>query len=267
MFEGYKTRFWNKDHYEYTEHPPDHVGLTSILAFWPDVIDDELIKKFYGYEDPDEFPRHELEWVYADILYAHAPRTDIGTVVGLKVRELWYQDWSVQHVLKIHYAIWRDMTIEVCKHPWLLERIAKDDNLPLEGQSILLVFQDKYDELEDITKQRYAWLKDLDNCLNKGGQLPDSFKSGVGQLGGTCWSPLGRIAYADLVAILCDKPEWITENTKKLEADHLKKNRWWFVQGIPFNTTYHPVNEVIRLTTADFREKMEEYFLDRFGRE
>lgn len=263
MFDGYKTRWWNKDHYEYTEHKPDHVGLTQLLAFWPAVIDNELIDKFYKYEDPKGFPRHELEWVYADLLYTFAPRPSTTTSVGLKVRELWYQDWSLLHIRKIYYGVWRDLILEVLKHDWLVERISNDILLPPEGQAILKIFQNKYSEVEEEDKTAYTWLETLNECLNNNGKLPDVFPAGVWNLGGLRWSPLGKIANADLVAILCGKPEWITENTKKLEAKHLERSYMIFVNKLAIHLTHYPINEVIRLEPDEFRSTMEDYYQNK----
>lgn len=258
MLEGYQTRYWDKDHYVYTDHPPELRKLRELLVYWPDAIDEAFIDKLYNYEDPDEFPRYEFEWVAANALYKNAPSLERNTKVGKKVQELWYQDKYETIVDAIGEYVWKDLYDYLGSMVWVQEKIVNDEDIYIRDRAFIAAYWGLDLEPYKGVKDSWTWVWRLRDCLHEGEELPALFLPTHGELADEEPTPFGEMALADIIAILCNT-DWLESNEKPLSEDHNQGVIWEW--GGPAGNwlrgrSYKPINELIRSDTL--RDDIEE---------
>ena len=264
LFEGYETRYWNGKEYEYTKHPADPNAFMTVLVHWPKCITKDFIDKLYKYEDSKEFPRYEMEHVIAYSLCQNALDLDRDTKVGRLTRDYWYDTWREEGRNRINDLIWRDVYLNAAKKSWLVDKILEDDDVYITAKLILAVFADRHKEEKYATllqSDAHKWLlyfadhKDKEKLTLP---LPNP------ELCSWIRTPIGYMARADLVAVLCNRPEWLEDLKGELSKPESVRVKLRAVPGFPnalIPSRHFPINEALR--TKTLRADLDKLFRDK----
>lgn len=251
---GYQTKYWDKDHYVYSNWPADKQAFAEVIEHWPKCITKSFIDDLYKYKD-DEPPTFQLEHTIAWALYQNAPNVDHETPVGLKVREYWLSGWRNTGVSRLNALVWTDIFRWVSKRRWLVELLYEEEALDWQATAVLAAFTGDYnserlyraDENGQYgftlkgTVALFPWVSTLIQCLN-GGHPPFALDDVMVKPVSTA---LGYMAAVDLISILCDRPDWVTWYADELQQPIFIRRQIDWYNGRWYSEYESPTNEFL----------------------
>lgn len=253
---GYETKYWNKDHYEYTRHPANKQAFAEIIEQWPGCITKEFINELYNWEEPKEFPRFELEGTIALALAENALNLDVQTRMGELVRDAWFDPWLSDNYEMVNGLVWNDLYTYVAERAWLRDRFYTSRNVSWAAALIVGAIAGEIETnkvLQTLTIS-YPWALELQKCW-KGEQYTIPIPQSMNQIIPTSF---GRMIALDLIAVLCNRWEWMSTIADEYNqpfytrVDYVERDGNW---GIEYE---NPVNELIR--SVSLKEDLDLYF-------
>lgn len=143
----------------------------------------------------------------------------------------------------------------IVEMPWLFEMTVASDAIDKRARYILQAFAGTLDEMDPMI-YGWAWLlqdhlKDPELTIPEDPDPASDYMSSHG-------TALGVMKTLDLLAVLCDRPDWLPQIKKTIVQPKHLFNRWFQIGMNFFAFPVFPYNELIR--SENLKEDLEKFF-------
>jgi hypothetical protein len=222
------------------------------LDYWPKMDAETLTRYLLTVARPSSLEREDA----AAILATHVHGDQIYTYSGpIRDRALdsWALNWysGLSNNLADPAQLWY---LGAKSRFWLREKVYKDDSLlPQFGSTwrgvpwrlrefrqVLALFSGDFDHFDVQEAAKTGWLPLLKDALSTGNcpvdvEMDDSKPEGVYDrlTSPTYFDDFGNLRYAELLCLVCDRPDWVLKARTRLQKTKIVVTEWIPNQAIP----------------------------------